>query len=54
MVRELRGEPMMGLVVLGDDDEATRVLVEPMDDPQGGVRRQRPDRLAPQMGDQGV
>ena len=32
VVGELRGEALMGEVVLGDDEEPGRVLVEPMHD----------------------
>ncbi len=53
MVGELGGEAVVGDVVLGDDDEAARVLVEPVDDP-------RPPHAADAgqagtaMGDEGV
>ena len=39
---ELGGERVVGLVVLGDDDHAARVAVEPMDD----ARPRRPAALA--------
>ena len=45
--------PSWATVGLGDDQQARRVLVDPVDD-CGRARRQSPDKLAPAMVEQGV
>ncbi len=53
MVRELLRESAMGGVVLGDDDEAARILVEAMDDARPPDAPDSREAVAA-MGDEGV